>query len=319
MHIFSTEFIIEVEKFFGSSWEPVMDSLNILGKEQGMILILCFLYLCIDQKLGARIFVLFSFSWALNTLLKITFAIDRPYIVSQEVQQHFKINIDPTELNFAMPSGHAQGVSAVWGTIFQYSKRYGVKAISLFIILGVSISRMYEGSHTLLQVLVGCILGLGTVWLAFKAEATVCRFIQHQRPWRAIMFMLAPSIVMTAASYLALSYQVNLTQYAPEALADAVDGCVNGSGLLAGFAIGTYFLTKKTNLSFQGSWIKKRIPRYVLGVLLTFGVVQLLGDLSESIAALPLAMAVSFIIWLGIGYFSAFVLPILFKKIRLME
>jgi PAP2 superfamily len=135
-----------------------------LGSEFGYIAILTVLYL-LAPRIGRQIGLWFGVNVALNTALKYAFDLPRPYTVDTS------IGTDLTRATAAgpgLPSGHAQNAAFVWGYLALRVSRTWVWALSLTIILLISVSRLYLGVHFLDDVLLGLALGGSMVWLVSR-------------------------------------------------------------------------------------------------------------------------------------------------------
>ena len=127
-------------------------------------------YVLLIGVLGAKLF---------NTLLKGTFARERPSIVEWATQVH----------SASFPSGHAMSSIVVYGSVaylvsrLEPSRRlktvtYGLAAI---IVVLIGISRMYLGVHYPSDVIAGFLAGLA--WIALVATLlTSVRYFADRRP-----------------------------------------------------------------------------------------------------------------------------------------
>ena len=136
---------------------------SFLGNEEFFLLLLPFVYWCIDRKTGARLGILLLFSAALNDLLKVAFALPRPYWLDSSLALL-------TENTFGFPSGHAQNAALLW-TFLASRSRNPKLWVPLALLLAVSIafSRIVLGVHFPADAFGGAFIGFALLglWLRF--------------------------------------------------------------------------------------------------------------------------------------------------------
>jgi len=127
-------------------------------------------YVLLLGVLGAKLF---------NSLLKGTFARERPSIVEWATQVH----------SASFPSGHAMSSIVVYGSVAYLVSRLEPSrrlkrvtyALSATIVILIGISRMYLGVHYPSDVIAGFLAGLG--WIALVASLlTAVRYFADRRP-----------------------------------------------------------------------------------------------------------------------------------------
>jgi membrane-associated phospholipid phosphatase len=90
-------------------------------------------------------------SWIVANVLKIIFAIPRPFVGSDTIVPLI------TADGYSLPSSHAAVFAALAVVVFSYSKKRGIPFILLAILVGLS--RIVQGVHTPLDVLIGWAVG----------------------------------------------------------------------------------------------------------------------------------------------------------------
>ncbi len=292
------------------------EAITFLGDEMFYLLLLPFIYWCIDRSIGASLAPLYLISAYINTLAKTTLFQPRPFQYDTRVWVY-----DPEITRGGLPSGHTQQTVVVWGYLAAQFRRIraakapaivdaptsvgapvGVngiaKAVWLWVVaialmLLVPFSRMYLGVHFPHDLLGGYVLGglclAAYLWLA----PDVARWLRAQ----------------------SLSWQLGLAVGIPLcmiALFPTEDG-VATSATLAGMGIGFALDRCWLNFEIAGDWLK-RAACYALGVLVLVGI---WGGLKVLFASLDPALIFRFIRYALIGFWTAFGAPLIFVKLSL--
>jgi len=114
------------------------------------------------ESLREGIFITVSVlsAWAISYIMKITFMMPRPFIrFSSEVLPLF-----PYGGFNSFPSGHATLFAALAAALYIYHKKIGILFGCIAIL--IALARVIAGVHFPIDILVGCILGAGTIFLA---------------------------------------------------------------------------------------------------------------------------------------------------------
>ena len=133
------------------------------------------IYWCINKKRGIALALS---AVTVNTGLKLIFRVPRPFNVNEGIKR-----MDDTD-GFSFPSGHSQqaGTFAYFTVSAVKRKTLGI-ILGILLILSVTLSRMYLGMHTPLDVTVGVILGLmitpAVVFLTKEADEKKKTYILH--------------------------------------------------------------------------------------------------------------------------------------------
>lgn len=156
---------MEIVKFIQSFASPFWDRFFIqatrIGDDGFFVILFALFFWCISKDFGYRMGFAFYSNSAWNSILKNIF----------QVPRHFG-QIDVRTLNevaiggYSFPSGHVQNVTS-FSTSFILRYRYKlVYTLAILVILLVSLSRLYLGAHTPMDVLGSLIIGAGWVILA---------------------------------------------------------------------------------------------------------------------------------------------------------
>lgn len=146
--------IVWAQQFSNSVLDTLFTLATYLGKEQFYILAMPVLYWCVDKYIGRAVAIVFLFSEYVNTFLKDTFSIQRPY------DYDARIRAPLPETSPSFPSSHSQGSLVFWGGLASLVRRGWMWIVSVVLILLVSLSRIYLGVHFPQDVLGGWIIGL---------------------------------------------------------------------------------------------------------------------------------------------------------------
>ena len=131
----------------------IMEAISFLGQEEFFLVLMPFLYWCIDARLGLRVGMMLLLSNGVNGFFKVTFAGPRPYWFESTVEGVIG------ESSFGIPSGHAQIAASVWGYLAALIKKRGFTIAALVIIFLIGLSRLFLGVHFLRDVVFGWLIG----------------------------------------------------------------------------------------------------------------------------------------------------------------
>lgn len=124
-----------------------------LGSTVGYLLLLPVIWWGFSWKVGARIFVALVLSVYLNSLIKDTVALPRPFVYSDDVTSL------RTPGEYSFPSGHSQQAALFWGLLALHFRKRWFTGVAVAIAFLVGFSRVYLGVHFPSDVLVGWALG----------------------------------------------------------------------------------------------------------------------------------------------------------------
>ena len=167
-----------------------MNFFSFLGTEDFYILALPVIYWSLDAALGLRVGVIMLLSSGFNTIFKFAFHSPRPYWVNTDVQPL------SAETSFGLPSGHAQNAMSIWGMVGTYFRKNWVWAVSIFIILGISLSRLHLAIHFPLDTVVGLLLGFILLVSVNRAWNPVGAWAKEQPLTKQIFAALVGSLLL---------------------------------------------------------------------------------------------------------------------------
>ena len=143
----------------------IMSAATYLGHEMVFLVVAMILAWCADKRFGYRFLAIFMIGSFLQQALKAAFMIPRPWIIDPTFAA--VESAIPAASGYSFPSGHTMTACLTLGGTALFLKKKWAYALAAFLALIVAFSRMYLGVHTLLDVAVGLLLGVGV--LAFFA------------------------------------------------------------------------------------------------------------------------------------------------------
>lgn len=164
-------------------WSPNLDlpfrGITWLGNEGFFLLMLPWIYWCVDRRLGLRVSILLMVSFYINVLCKGLLQQPRPFAYDTRVRPLVQAG------GGGLPSGHAQIAVVFWGylaTQLQRSWLWGVTGVLLILI---PLSRLYLGVHFPTDILGGYLLGTLLLVLFLRGAPIVERkLLQYGLAWR---------------------------------------------------------------------------------------------------------------------------------------
>lgn len=178
-------------------FSPTLDlpflALSFLGDEKFLLPVVLGLYWCLDRRLGLRLGLVLLCSSHLNAVAKELAQQPRPY------QYDARVMAIDTGSSGGLPSGHTQATTVFWGYAAIQCRRSWLRAVAVFLLIGIPLSRLYLGAHFPTDLLGGYILGavllLLLVGLAPRLEAWLG---QRSRLWQWGLALGLPLILLLA-------------------------------------------------------------------------------------------------------------------------
>jgi len=300
-----------------------MQFFSFLGSEESFLLLLPFLYWCVDARLGARVGAILCISSNVNDFFKLAFHTPRPYWVSTKVQAM------SSETSYGLPSGHAQNTLSIWGLIGAAGRSWLRWAIAILIFL-IGLSRIFLAVHFPTDVLLGWLIGGLVLWAFLRWEASVLAWVNRRALAEKIGLALAASILLIVIPLAGLTFAppsdppawatTAATAFPPKPGEPAINprdigGSVGVAGVFFGFTAGLALLFHQTRFDARGVW-RKRVLRFLLGaagVLVLWMGLRAILPRDASLAAQTLRYLRYAVTGLWVGYGA----PVLFIKLRL--
>lgn len=150
---------LRILQFFQSIRSPFLDILFLvltISTEAPVIIILsAIMYWCIDKKRGQRILFALVGNIVLNTGIKDFVRAKRP--IGVKGIESMRVS---TATGYSFPSGHTQTATSFWTSIMIIFKNRYIYILSIIMIIGVGLSRLYLAVHWPIDVIFGWIFGI---------------------------------------------------------------------------------------------------------------------------------------------------------------
>jgi membrane-associated phospholipid phosphatase len=229
-----------------------------LGSGAAYMILLPFIYWCVDEKKGLHLTAVMLFSLWLNLVLK--FVLDQP--------RPFFEGFDPsvgmaTENTGGLPSGHAQNSLVLWIIIASWTKRKLFYGVAAFFCLLVGFSRIYLGVHFPTDVLGGWLAGgliLCLYFLFGKRIETLLETIGTRAVGTRAVGTRAVMIAGAALSFIMILYRPSKVFLMPAGMI---------LGLAAGFCLNRLFIGFTAASLFDRTGSAKYLTlagRFALGI-----------------------------------------------------
>ncbi|MFW9832061.1 MAG: phosphatase PAP2 family protein [Candidatus Thorarchaeota archaeon] len=275
--------------------------LNLFGDPIIYVVLLGLAYWCLSKRGGKIAVMLFMFSSFINIILKYGFGMPRPPV---DLRQNPEYVMDQS---YGFPSGATQVSTTFWGWATIKLRKWWIALVGVFVILVTSIARMGLGLHFLGDVIGGVIVGIIiVVWAYFLVP-----YLQPR--WRHLpMFAqnwLLPAIALIFCFIFYTAFALGLPYFPSENVAVSM-------GLIFGFSIGITAESRYVNFSTNVPRNTKMF-RALFGVIIALAVYYSITAAFAFIPLIPLLHFITqFIKYILIGFFGAFIIPVIFNFIE---
>jgi len=236
----------------GGGVEQIFVLITQLGHVNFCLPVFLIIYLCVNKRAGIFLILTMTISGLLAQFIKIGLAINRPWVISSEVQPS-AIDLEHAT-GYSFPSGHSAYAASVYGSIAWYFRRQKwVVALCVIVALLVMFSRNYLGYHTPQDVAAGAIVGLVAVAFTVKFFPWLESHPEHHAKLIAgvlvgcviaiLWVVFKPYPVATDASGAAL---VNP--------AEMMEDCLQVIGIFAGAMLGLFLEQRHVRFEVTSHW-----------------------------------------------------------------
>ncbi len=251
---------------------PVLDTffslVTHLGEETFFLVIALLIFWCVDKKRGYVLLIVGFIGIIANQLLKLTFRIPRPWVKDPS----FTVVESAVEeaTGYSFPSGHTQNTVDTFGCVARGTKKAWLRIACIVIIALVSLSRMYLGVHTPLDV--GVSLAIGALLILF-----VYPLLEKVLDSKRAVWWLLGSMVVLSVGFVLLAelYFPTIADIAPHNLASGQKNAYTMLG--CALALLPVYLLDSRCIQFKASApLLGQILKLVLGAAIAFALKSLL-------------------------------------------
>ena len=278
------DWIVAIQSL-GSWLELPMIFFTALGNENFFFLVLPLLYWSVDTGLGLRIAFILAASNYLNSIVKLLFAMPRPYWISAQIKPFLHEN------SFGIPSGHAQNAAAFTGIAAAWVKKPRAWALALLLTFFIGFSRLYLGVHFVHDVILGWGIGYLLLALFTRFWDPVAAWLRTKTIARQIALAFFISLLMIAIGWLTTArlqgwvfpeeWVENAQRAGPIPDPVSIEGTFTSAGSFFGLAAGAAWIAARGGFQTSGP-LEKRALRYVIGlvgiIILWFGLGLIFPD-----------------------------------------
>lgn len=253
------------------------------------IIIIAFVYLCIDKRQGYFMMTAMWGTCVVNQLLKNTCCVYRPWIRDASIVPYG--NSIQTATGYSFPSGHTEYATTFFGSIGLWLRRWWVWLLCILAVLVIGFSRNYLGVHTPYDVGVAIIESVLMLW-AFSA---LFRWLE-KHPEKDI-WVLVGGIAVLIAYLLYVSFKPYPMDYNADGQLivepkKMITDCYYAAGLAFGVLTGWFIEHRYIRFSVSGKWYL-RLLRFLFAaaavVLIQNHLIPYLLTLCSPDLVLPLA------------------------------
>lgn len=298
----------ELRILLGPVFEMIVSALS--DVISGIAIVLPFIaYWCMNKKLGQIMLAVFSGSLFLNQLVKVTMAVNRPWILDSRIQPSAQAK--KTATGYSFPSSHTQTAATAYGELaYEYRKKEPKKSILLVLLILLSgFLRMYLGVHTPQDVLVGMALALLMIPMCGFFFRTLDKYDKFE-----YLFLALFILIQAGCAYYALTKNYSMEYVNGELLVDPQEMLKDymlSAGLCTGIVTGGILEHRLIRFSTDCSYSVKTAR--LLSGLAAVGAIYLLTKLSEPVLGTLINAALRGIL---IGFYTVFLHPLIFTKIE---
>ncbi|MBQ3402724.1 MAG: phosphatase PAP2 family protein [Synergistaceae bacterium] len=257
--------------------DPFMEWISLFGIRE-ILLLPVFVYWCLNKRKGLFILYAWKISQTINAMVKLTACVYRPWVRDARIIPAG--DAIRTAGGYSFPSGHTMMAVPIYGGLATCTRNKLVRLFWVVMILLLMFSRNYLGVHTPQDVVVGCVLGVLSLWIAAK----VLDYLEAH-PEKDGLVMLVSALV----GILTLVYVVNkpypMDYVDGKLLVDPVKMQIDAwgdAGAMATFALCWYIESRYIRFEPTG-WNVKGIIICVIGLLPLWWMIWYLGGLMSGI------------------------------------
>ena len=280
-----SDFLFYLQRIGNPFLDKFFINVTNLGSETFYILVITYIYWCVNKKLGIRMFLITMISAYTNVILKELFHTQRP-IFYEGINSIYKESAP----GYSFPSGHTQSSTTFWFYLMYKIRNKSMYLLGIIVIVLVGFSRLYLRVHWPIDVLGGIIFGIIIALISHYIIEKVAK-VKFNYTLTIILAIIIPSFTLLFF----LSHE-SITMMA----------------LLTGGLSGYVTEEKLIKLNPNSTRIQK-IIKYVLGLGILLIIKSGLKEL------FPNSLLFDYIRYLIIGIWITFFAPLIFNKLKLTK
>ena len=257
------KFLYFLESIRNPVFDFIFSLITHIGEETVFLALAIVFFWCVNKREGYYILITGLVGTVINQIMKLAFRIPRPWIKDPTFTIVESARAEATGYSF--PSGHTQNVAGTFGSIGLYSKSKAVRIISISVIVLVSLSRMYLGVHTPLDVGVSLLIAAALVFLLYPAFSTEERF-KKTMPW-----IVVASSVLSALFILYVLLIPDKELLDPHNLASGMKNAFTLLGCTVGLVVVYIVDSRYIKFETEARWYSQLI-KLVLGLGIVFAI-----------------------------------------------
>ena len=258
--------------------DPFMEWISLFGVRT-LLIFPVFVYWCLNKRKGLFILFAWKISQTLNAIVKLTACIYRPWVRDPRIIPAG--DAIKTAGGYSFPSGHTMMVTPIYGGLAAITRNKALRILWVALILLTMFSRNYLGVHTPQDVIVGCVLGVLSLYIAHWALNYIDR---HPEKDGLVMLISCLAGILTLVYVTYKPYHVDYTadgKLLVDPVAMQIDSWGDAGGF-ASFAIAWYIESRFVKFEATGFNVKGVIL-CVIGMIPLYWMIWSLGGIMSGI------------------------------------
>ncbi len=297
---YALSFLKNLEGIRSTFLDSFVQLVTRLGEEVIVLGVICILYWCINKESAYRLGFGFFLSGIAVQALKVSFRIERPWVLDKSLTPVSSAR--PAATGYSFPSGHTQSATSLYGYIaatVDKRCRWGkiIFAIMLLLIGAVGFSRMYLGVHTYFDVVASILVTALSLFAIIKLWDIIS---MPENTLTVSVILGTVSVLLCVYSY--ILYKIGLVPL------EQITDCFKSGGAGLGFAIGYYAERKYLNFSVSTEKLWHQLIKAALGIVGALVIKSLPKLIAEGNLAVDFSRYLITVLWVIV------IFPIIFKR-----